>query len=213
MSHLACADEPDHPLNATQIELFESLKPAFAGIETSLANSGGIFLGHAVHRDLTRPGIALYGGEPGSHRPNRLQAVVTAETRVLLVRHAKAGETVSYGAAQLLTRDSRIAVCGVGYADGFHRSASGAGVPLRSAVPQGAFGALGGARVPVLGKITMDLTMFDVTDLPEDAVNAGDWIELMGPTITLEEAAGAAGTISYELLTSLGRRYARSYAG
>jgi len=211
MSHLACADEPDHPLNAIQINLFDGVKPGFAGIEASLANSGGIFLGSAAHHDLTRPGIALYGGEPGSHRPNRMQTVVTAETRVLLVRHAKAGETVSYGAAHTLARDSRIAVCGVGYADGFHRSASGAGVPLRSAVPHGASGAFNGVRVPVLGKITMDLTMFDVTDLPEGAVKPGDWIELMGPTITLDEAATAAGTISYELLTSLGRRYARTY--
>lgn len=212
MSHFACADDPDHPMNAQQIRLFDELEPSFAGIEMSLANSGGIFLGSCPY-DLTRPGIALYGGEPGAHLPNRLQTVVTAQTRVLLIRTAKAGETVSYGAAHTLTRDSRIAVCGVGYADGFHRSASGAGVPLRSVVPQGTFGAFNGVRVPVLGKVTMDLTMFDVTDLPGDSITAGDWIELMGPTITLEEAATAAGTISYELLTSLGRRYARSYLG
>jgi len=118
---------------------------------------------------------------------------------------------VSYGAAHTLARDSRIAVCGVGYADGFHRSASGAGVPLRAAVAQGAFGAFDGERVPVIGKITMDLTMFDVTDLPEGAAEAGDWLELLGPTITLQEAATAAGTVSYELLTSLGQRYTRTH--
>jgi alanine racemase len=211
MSHLACADNPDHPLNAEQIRQFEALKPGFAGIEASLANSGGIFLGSSAHHDLTRPGIALYGGEPVSKVPNRMQSVVTAQTRVLVVRHARAGETVSYGAAHTLTRDSRIAVCGVGYADGLHRSASGAGVPLRSTVPQGAFGAINGTQVPVIGKITMDLTMFDVTDLPAGSVSAGDWIELLGPAITLEQAATAAGTISYELLTSLGQRYSRSY--
>lgn len=211
MSHFACADDPGHPLNAQQIKLFEETRASFAGIEASLANSGGIFLGSTVHHDLTRPGIALYGGEPASDVPNRMHTVVTAETRVLLVRHAKAGESVSYGAAHVLARDSRIAVCGVGYADGFHRSASGAGVPLRSAVPQGACGAINGVRIPVVGKITMDLTMFDVTDLPDGAVTAGDWIELLGPAITLEQAANAAGTISYELLTSLGRRHARSY--
>ena len=213
MSHFACADEPAHPLNAQQIKLFEGLKSCFPGIEASLANSSGIFLGAAVHHSLTRPGIALYGGEPVSGVPNRMRTVVTAETGVLVIRHAKAGQTVSYGAAHQLTRDSRIAVCGVGYADGFHRSGSGAGVPLRSAVPHGVCGAFNGARIPVIGKITMDLTMFDVTDLPADTVNAGDWIELLGPTITLEEAAAAAGTISYELLTSLGRRYARSHVG
>ncbi|MGJ8569923.1 MAG: alanine racemase [Hoeflea sp.] len=213
MSHFACADDPEHPLNEHQIKVFEALKPSFPGIEASLANSGGIFLGSSVHHDLTRPGIALYGGEPASNVPNRMRTVVTAEARVLLVRHAKAGESVSYGAAHKLARDSRIAVCGVGYADGFHRSGSGAGVPLRSALAQGAYGAVNGARIPVVGKITMDLTMFDVTDLPDDAVNAGDWIELLGTTITLEQAANAAGTISYELLTSLGRRHARSYVG
>ncbi|WP_412049417.1 alanine racemase [Hoeflea sp. Naph1] len=211
MSHFACADEPDHPLNARQIEVFSALRPAFPGIEASLANSGGIFLGANTHHDLTRPGIALYGGEPVSGVANRMRPVVTAETRVLVVRHAKAGESVSYGGAHTLTRDSRIAVCGVGYADGFHRSGSGAGVPLRSAVPQGAFGAINGVQVPVIGKVTMDLTMFDVTDLPEDAVKPGDWLELLGATVPLEQAAEAAGTISYEMLTSLGRRYDRHY--
>ncbi|WP_245307886.1 alanine racemase [Hoeflea sp. IMCC20628] len=213
MSHFACADDPAHPLNARQIKLFDGIRSCFPGIEASLANSGGIFLGAAVHHDLTRPGIALYGGEPVSGVANRLRTVVTAETRVLVIREAKAGETVSYGGAHSCTRDSRIAVCGIGYADGFHRSASGSGVPLRSAVPQGACGAINGVRIPVIGKITMDLTMFDVTDLPDGAINPGDWIELLGPTIPLEEAADAAGTISYELLTSLGRRYARSYLG
>ena len=211
MSHFACADEPGHPLNARQMEVFAGLRDCFPAAEMSLANSAGIHLGPDAHHDLTRPGIALYGGAPvtGSVTPKR--PVVTAEAQVLVVRQAKAGQTVSYGAAHTLTRDSRISVCGVGYADGFHRSASGAGVPLRSAVSKGAFGAVGGMRVPVIGKITMDLTMFDVTDLPEGSVSAGDWIELLGPAISLQEAATAAGTIGYELLTSLGRRYARSY--
>lgn len=213
MSHFACADDPDHPLNAQQIRTFQGLTECFPGIEASLANSGGIHLGAAAHHQLTRPGIALYGGEAVSDVPNRMRPVVTAEARVLVLRHAHAGESVSYGAAHRLTRDSRIAVCGVGYADGFHRAGSGAGVPLRSSVAHGAYGAINGVRVPVLGKITMDLTMFDVTDLPDGSVQAGDWIELMGPTIDVEEAATAAGTISYEMLTSLGRRYERHYRG
>jgi alanine racemase len=105
--------------------------------------------------------------KPAQAAAEPMRPVVRAEARILMVRQARAGETVSYGAAHTLVRDSRIAVCGVGYADGFHRSASGAGVPLRTAVAQGAFGAFDGERVPVIGKITMDLTMFDVTDLPE----------------------------------------------
>ncbi|MDF1607776.1 alanine racemase [Hoeflea sp. YIM 152468] len=213
MSHFACADEPGHPLNARQIDIFAGLRDCFPNIEASLANSAGIHLGPEAHHQLTRPGVALYGADPVSGVPNRMHPVVSAETHVLLIRHARAGEAVSYGAAHKCSRDSRIAVCGVGYADGFHRSASGAGVPLRSAVRQGGCGAINGVRVPVIGKITMDLTMFDVTDLPEAAVNPGDWIELLGPAISLEEAATAAGTISYEMLTSLGRRYARTYSG
>ncbi|WP_291002577.1 alanine racemase [Hoeflea sp.] len=213
MSHFACADDPDHPLNAGQIKTFQGLADCFPDIEASLANSGGIHLGARAHHQLTRPGIALYGGEAVNGVANRMLPVVTAEARVLVLRHAQAGQSVSYGAAHRLTRDSRIAVCGVGYADGFHRSGSGAGVPLRASVAEGAMGAINGVRVPVLGKITMDLTMFDVTDLPEGSVQAGDWIELMGPTIDVEEAATAAGTISYEMLTSLGRRYERHYRG
>ena len=211
MSHFACADEPAHPLNSRQMEVFAGLQDCFPAADMSLANSAGIHLGPDAHHDLTRPGIALYGGAPVTGAVTPMRPVVTAEAQVLVVRQARAGETVSYGAAHTLTRGSRIAVCGVGYADGFHRSASGAGVPLRSAVSKGALGAVGGMRVPVIGKITMDLTMFDVTDLPEGSVKAGDWIELLGPNISLQEAATAAGTIGYELLTSLGRRYARSY--
>jgi alanine racemase len=117
---------------------------------------------------------------------------------------------VSYGAAHILSRDSRIAVCGIGYADGFHRSASGAGVPLRSATPDGPRAqSFDGKRVPVIGKITMDLTMFDVTDLPEDAVAAGSWMELFGPTIPLRGSGHRRGHVSYEMLTSLGQRYTR----
>jgi len=213
MSHFACADEPEHPLNARQIEIFAGLRDSFEGVEASLANSAGIYLGPAAHFDLTRPGIALYGGAPVGGMTNPMRPVVTAEARVLVIRTAKAGETVSYGAAHRFARDSRIAVCGVGYADGYLRSGSSTGVPLRFAVSQGAFAAVGGVPIPVIGKITMDLTMFDVTDLPGDAVRAGDWIELFGPTISLEQAATAAGTISYEMLTNLGRRHARSYTG
>ena len=211
MSHFACADDPKHPLNAHQIKIFAGLKPSFPGIEASLANSAGIHLGPAAHHQLTRPGIALYGGEPVNGVANRMRCVVTAETRVLVVRQAKAGETVSYGATHLLTRDSRIAICGAGYADGYPRAGSGAGVPLRSTVPNGASAAINGIRIPVIGKITMDLTMFDVTDLPGEAIKAGDWVELLGPTVTLEEASEAAGTVSYEMLTSLGHRYSRHY--
>ena len=206
MSHLACADDPGHPLNARQLESFQRMAGLFEGADSSLANSAGIALGADYHFSLTRPGIALYGGDSSAVRP-----VVTAEARITQLRHVKAGETVSYGATVTLARDTVIAVAGAGYADGVPRALSGSGVALRVTLPHGGAGAVGGVRVPILGRVTMDFTMFDVTDLPAGSVKEGDWIELFGKSVPLVEAAAAAGTISYELLTGLGRRAARSY--
>jgi alanine racemase len=213
MSHLACADEPMHPLNRKQIEAFQHVSAAFAGIEASISNSAGIFLGEAARFDLTRPGIALYGGQPVAGAAKPIRPVVTAEARIVQIRHAQAGESASYGGAATLRRDTTIAITAVGYADGYHRSGSGAGVPLRSAVRQGAHGFVAGRRVPVLGRVTMDLTLFDVTDCGPDAVQPGDHVELFGPNIPIDEAAHAAGTIAYELLTSLGQRWQRRVTG
>ncbi|OLP58774.1 alanine racemase [Xaviernesmea oryzae] len=209
MSHLACADTPDHPLNGRQLDAFRQVSKAFEGVDASLANSAGVHLGTEYHFDLTRPGIATYGGQAVNGVANTMAPVVTAEARILQVREARAGETASYGAAAMLTRDSRIAIVGAGYSDGYHRGGSGAGVPLRQSLPKGAQGFLRGCRVPQLGRITMDLTLFDVTDVP--GAKAGDYIELFGPNLSITEAAAAAGTIDYELLTSLGHRYDRLY--
>ncbi|MDB5553156.1 MAG: alr [Rhizobium sp.] len=211
MSHLACSDEPIHPLNHQQLQSFQAIARLFAGVESSLSSSGGIFLGPDYHFDLIRPGIALYGGEPIRGVANPMQPVVTAEARILQIRDATAGEKVSYGATQTLTRDSRVAVVGAGYADGWHRSLSGSGVALRQDRSPGAFGFVAGRKVPVIGRVTMDLTMFDITDISESHVKTGDYISLFGNGITLDEAASAAGTIGYELLTSLGKRYERRY--
>ncbi len=211
MSHFACADSPSHPLNARQIERFTAVRGHFPEARASLANSAGIHMGENAHFDLNRPGIALYGGECVNDVPNPMNPVATAEARILTNRIAEAGETVSYGGTVTLQRDTRIAVCGVGYADGFHRASSGSGVPLRQAVAQGGMGAVEGKKVPLLGRVTMDLLMFDVTDLPEELGLPGQWIELFGKTIALDDAARASGTIGYEMLTSLGQRYARRY--
>jgi alanine racemase len=210
MSHLACADEPGHPMNAQQIESFQQARSAFSGIESSLANSACIITGLAKGTDLTRPGIAIYGGEAVNGIANPMKPVVTAEARIIQIRTAKKGETVSYGATMALTRDTKIAVATVGYADGFHR-AGGSGVALRQTGIASGAGAIGGRRVPILGRVTMDFTMFDVTDIPDQTLDKSDWIELFGPTIALDDAARAAGTIGYELLTSLGHRYHRAY--
>jgi alanine racemase len=210
MSHLACGDDREHPLNRRQMEAFVAVRAAFPGVNASLANSSGLLLGRDFHLDLVRPGIAVYGGAPSTGVT--MKTVVTAEARVLQVRRARVGEAVSYGATQLLTRDSLVAVAAVGYADGLPRSASGSGVPLRGALPGGA-GSINGRRVPILGRVTMDLTMFDVTDLGPDAVVAGNFIQLFGTELPIDEAAKAAGTIAYEMLTGLSRRYTRFHVG
>jgi alanine racemase len=184
---------------------------AFAGIESSLANSPGIFHPQTSASDLTRPGIAIYGGEPVSGTANPMRPVVMLEARIVQIRDCLKGETVGYGATATLTRDTRIAICAVGYADGYLRSSSGSGVPVRDISSSGGEGFVSGCKVPVIGRVTMDLTSFDITDLPNDTVGPGDYVELLGPNITLDDAARAAGTIGYELLTSLGNRYHRRY--
>ncbi|RDJ13649.1 alanine racemase [Rhizobium grahamii] len=211
MSHLACSDDHYSDMNRQQLESFRQVSAAYEGIDSSLAASGGIFLGSDYHFDLTRPGIALYGGEAVNDMANPMRPVVTAEARVIQVRSAKAGESVGYGRALQLTRDSKLAVVSAGYADGYLRSQSSGGVPLRQTVPQGGHGFVAGRKVPVAGRITMDLTIFDVTDLPENAVRAGDYVELFGKNVLVDDVARSAGTIGYEILTSIGLRHERRY--
>ncbi|ACE90481.1 alanine racemase protein [Rhizobium etli CIAT 652] len=211
MSHLACGDDPSHAMNRQQLESFRRVTAAYEGVDSSLAASAGIFLGEDYHFELTRPGIALYGGEVVCGMANPMRPVATAEARVIQVRTVKAGETVSYGRALQLPRDSRLAIVSAGYADGYMRSQSSGGVPLRQVVPQGGQGFIAGHKVPVAGRITMDLTIFDVTDLPENAVRAGDYVELFGKNVALDDVARAAGTIGYEILTSMGLRHERRY--
>ena len=211
MSHLACSDDHSSEMNKQQLESFRQVSAAYEGIDSSLAASGGILLGSDYHFDLTRPGIALYGGEAVNGLANPMRPVVTAEARIIQVRTAKAGESVGYGRALQLTRDSRLAVVSAGYADGYLRSQSSGGVPLRQVVPEGGYGFLAGRKIPIAGRITMDLTIFDVTDLPENAVRAGDYVELFGKNVLVDDVARSAGTIGYEILTSIGLRHERRY--
>jgi alanine racemase len=211
LSHLACADTPSAAMNRVQLESFRQVSTAFEGIESSLSASAGIFLGSDYHFDLTRPGIALYGGEAVGGAPNPMRPVATAEARILQIRDAGEGQTVSYGGTFRLQRASRLAIASVGYADGYHRSLSGSGIPLREMGYGGAYGFINGHQVPVAGRITMDMTIFDVTDVPVNAIRTGDYIELFGQNVPLEEVARAAGTIGYEMLTGLGLRYERRY--
>lgn len=209
LSHLACADTPASPMNRMQLDNFRRATAAYEGIEASLSASAGIFLGEDYHFDLTRPGISLYGGEAVNGTANPMRPVATAEARIIMIREAGTGETVSYGGACTLARPSRLAIAATGYADGYHRALSGAGTPLRASGQHGGQAFVNGYRVPIAGRVTMDLTIFDITDVPEHAVRTGDYIELFGPHMPLDEVARAAGTIGYEILTSMGLRYER----
>ncbi|MBW9112821.1 alanine racemase [Rhizobium cauense] len=211
MSHLTCGDDHSSEMNRQQLESFRQVSAAYEGIASSLAASAGVFLGSDYHFDLTRPGITLYGGEAVQGMKNPMRPVVTAEARIIQVRTVTAGQFVSYGRALQLTRDSRLAVVSAGYADGYLRSQSSGGVPLRQVVPQGGQGFLAGRKVPIAGRITMDLTIFDVTDIPENAVRAGDYVELFGKNVLVDDVARSAGTIGYEILTSIGLRHERRY--
>ncbi|MCZ7656412.1 MAG: alanine racemase [Xanthobacteraceae bacterium] len=205
MSHLACADETDHPLTARQVAAFRELRTLFPGIAGSLANSSGIFLGGAAYHDLVRPGVALYGANPTPAGANPMRAVVRLEGRIVQLRRVAAGETVGYGATWTARRDSRIAVIAVGYADGLLRAASA------SDHKPGAEAVVAGRCCPLAGRISMDLAAIDVTDVPEEQVMRGDLATLLGEEIGVDALAARAGTIGYEILTGLGRRYHRVY--
>jgi alanine racemase len=207
MSHLACADTPDHPLNATQIKLFRELRMLYSGIPASLANSSGIFLGDTAHYDLARPGAALYGVNPTPGKPNPMQSVVELTGRILQIRNVARDETVGYGATWTARRPTRVAVVALGYADGLLRAGGGSDDrPGGSAI-------VAGQRCPIVGRISMDLICVDITDVPAGAVHRGDHATLVGSEIGVDDAAAAAGTIGYEILTRLGPRCHLVYRG
>ena len=205
MSHFACADEPEHPLNDRQNKLFREVRLLYRGIPSSLANSSGIFLGDAAHCDVVRPGVALYGVNPTPGKPNPMQPVVGLKARVVQVRHVTRGETVGYSGTWTARRAARIAVVAAGYADGYLR-ASGS----TDEVPGGA-AIVAGKRCALAGRVSMDLSTVDVSELAEGAVRRGDMVTLIGDDLTLDEVARGAGTIAYELLTGLGKRFHRVY--
>ncbi len=209
MSHLACADDRQNPLNAAQRSRFEYLRSFFPLIPGSLANTSGISLGSDFHYDLVRPGIGLYGGDPygtdrGANAPPRFKPVVTLHTRIMRVFHIEPGESVGYGATFVARRPTRVATLAAGYADGFFRS-------LGTATGDGAWVCINGHRAPVIGRVSMDMITVDVTDLPEGAAERGGFAELIGPMMSAGEIGRAAGTFSYEILTRLGYRYKRTY--
>jgi alanine racemase len=204
ISHFACSEQRAHPLNTEQVKRFSELRALFPGVVASLANSSGIFLSPDAHGDLVRPGVALYGGNPTPAGHNPMHPVVELRACILQIRNVATHATVGYGATWSAPRPSRIAILGAGYADGYLRTAE---------VPSARHVVVAGRRCPLVGRVSMDLFAVDVTDIPESQVARGDYATLIGDGLDLDEVAAQAGTISYEMLTSLGRRYARQYKG
>jgi alanine racemase len=193
MSHLACADEPDHPMNAAQLETFVALTEG-CGVPRSLSATGGILLGPKYHFDLTRPGIGLYGGLPFEDSTR----AVALSLPVVQIRELAPGETAGYACAWTAEVPSRIATVSGGYADGLIRSLSNNAVLWHGNEP-----------CPLVGRVSMDLITVDITHLPDDPRT----LDILGPHQTVDDLAGSAGTIGYEILTSLGPRYGRRYSG
>jgi alanine racemase len=200
VSHLACGDQEIHPLNAEQAVRFEEARAMMPGVPGSLANTAGVWLGPRYRQDMVRPGIGLYGGGPFGAVHPELKPVATFEAPILQVRPVAEGETVGYGADFRAERPYRVAIVAAGYADGVLRSAAGQGAVW-----------LDGGRRALLGRVSMDLIAVDVTGC--ESAQPGAMVEILGPHIALDEAAAAAGTISYEVLTRLGSRVERVYLG
>lgn len=195
VTHLACADMPEHPLNALQVERIGRLRERFPGVRLSIGNSAGILNGAGFGCDLARPGIGLYGGNPWAERPNPMQPVAALEAQVVQVRTVGAGEAIGYGASWAAKRATAVAVLGIGYADGLPRRLSNRGEAFAN-----------GRRCRMLGRVSMDLTVIDATDA---GLAAGDWVEVFGPNRPIDQLAAQADTIAYEILTGISPRVER----
>src|SRR5215475_1732428 len=202
MSHLACGDDRGHELNRRQLADFHGARAALglADRPASISASSGIFLGPDYHLAMVRPGASLYGLAPLSNHSNPMRQVVRLEGKIIQVRRVDRGMTVGYGATHSIGDPGRVAVLGLGYADGFFRALGNRG-----------YGVLGSLRIPVVGRVSMDLVTLDVSAAPPELARPGASVELIGPLHPVDELAREAGTSGYEMLTALGRRYRRIY--
>src|SRR5690242_35322 len=207
MSHLVSAELVNNPTNAKQLAAFREIASLFTNVPTSLSSSSGIYLGAQFQFDMVRPGAALYGVNPTPEADNPMKPVVELKARIVQTRNVERGETVGYGGTWTARRPTRLAIVAAGYADGYFRAASA------NDGTRGAEVVVAGKRCPVAGRISMDLMAVDITDLPPNAARRGHMVTLIGEGITVDELAHHFGTIGYEVLTSLGRRYARLYKG
>jgi len=207
MSHLVSAELLNNPINARQLAAFREIASRFSSVPASLSNSSGIYLGPQFLFDVVRPGAALYGINPTPEADNPMQPVVELKARIVQLRNIERGETVGYRGGWTARRPTRLAIVSAGYADGYFRAASA------NDGSRGAEVVVAGKRCPIAGRISMDLMAVDITDLPPNAARRGHMATLLGEGITVDELAHHFGTIGYEVLTSLGSRYARLSTG
>lgn len=200
MSHLACADDGPGPASEGQRAAFDTLTAAWPAAPRALANSAGVFLGEGFRHDLVRPGIALYGGAPLNRGGNPMRPVVRLDTHIVQMRDVPPGAGIGYGLTGAADTQRCIAVIPVGYADGWPRCLGNRGSAW-----------IAGVRVPIVGRVSMDSILLDVTDVDRAVACDGAVVELLGPHQSVDDVAADAGTISYEILTQLGARYARRY--
>lgn len=200
MSHLACAEDQSHPMNRQQLALFQQMRAHFPTCAASLANSSGIFLGPDFHFDLARPGAALYGVAPVAGQSNPMQALVHLQGKIIQVRDIPSGSGVGYSLSWRAAVPTKIATVAVGYADGWLRSLSNRGVAH-----------IAGIAVPMVGNVSMDTITLDVSQVADQHLFAGGLVDLISAENTVDQVAARAGTIGYEILTSLGLRYQRHY--
>jgi len=200
MSHLSCAEDKNHRKNAQQLSLFHKLRKLVPSQHVSLAASSGIFLGPDYHFDLSRAGISLYGINPTPLSHNPLAQVVRLQAKIIQIRYVDTPQTVGYGASHRVMKPTKIATLAIGYGDGYMRSLGNSGVAF-----------IENYKVPVVGRVSMDLTTVDVTNVPDHLFSSKTVVDLIGPNNPIDEIAKQAGTISYELLTRLGHRIERNY--
>ncbi len=205
MSHFVSSEELSNPLNTTQIDTLVELKKHLEIPDISICNSSGFFLPQAPFMNMCRAGYALYGGNPTPNAPNRMQPVITLEAPIIMVRDVESNETVGYNAQWSAKTPRRIAVISVGYADGLSRQLTA------TDTKQGGFAYISGKLCPFAGRVSMDLITIDVTDLPPEQAKRGTTVQLLGDKISVDDMASWANTNGYEVLTSLGDRYARKY--
>ena len=205
MSHLACADDPEQPMNEAQRRRFEQWRGRLPPMPASLANSSGVFLGPSYHYDMVRPGAALYGINPLPRAPNPMAEVARLQGKIIAVRDVDTAMTVGYGATHRVTRKGRVATVPIGYADGFPRALGNhaSGVLAERGASD--------VSLPVVGRVSMDLITLDVSDLPPEQTEIGTYVDLIGGRRAVDDVAAEAGTIGYELLVRLGRRIPRVY--